>query len=283
MENISQPQDKFVTANSLKLHYLDWGNPDAPPMLLLHGLSGNAHYWDFFAQMMKNDYHILALDQRGHGDSSWAASYGPKDYVLDLEAFVTALELDNIVLIGHSMGGINAIIYAARHPEQISQLAIIDIGPKIAAAGMERMEKERASEPEAFNSEEEAIKYMKQLQPRYSEVFVQHQARYAFKRDDKGRLTFKYDRTLRSTELQSPQWLWGYLKEVICPTLLLNGMESDMLSRETAQKEANTLVFGSVVDIERAGHSIPGDNPQAFEVAVRNFLSSDIEPLKVEE
>jgi len=283
MENISQPQDKFITANSLKLHYLDWGNPDAPSMLLLHGLCGNAHYWDFFARSMKNDYHILALDQRGHGDSSWTKSYSPRDYVLDLEAFVTALELDNIVLIGHSMGGINAIIYAARHPEQISQLAIIDIGPKIAAAGMERMEKERASEPEAFNSEEEAIKYMKQLQPRYSEVFVQHQARYAFKRDDKGRLTFKYDRTLRSTELQSPQWLWGYLKEVICPTLLLNGMESDMLSRETAQKEANTLVFGSVVDIERAGHSIPGDNPQAFEVAVRNFLSSDIEPLKVEE
>jgi pimeloyl-ACP methyl ester carboxylesterase len=87
----------------------------------------------------------------------------------------------------------------------------------------------------------------------------------------------KYDRALRSTELQSPQWLWEYLKEVICPTLLLHGMESDILPRETAQKEADTLVFGSVVDIEHAGHSIPGDNPDAFEVAVRNFLSSSLE------
>jgi len=274
MENISQPQDKFVTANSLKLHYLDWGNPDAPSMLLLHGLCGNAHYWDFFVQIMKNGYHILALDQRGHGDSSWAESYGPGDYIRDLEALIAELGLNNIVLIGHSMGGINAIIYAARHPDQVSRLVIVDIGPEIAAAGIERMEKERASEPEAFGSEEEAIEYMKQLEPRQSEVFIQDQARYALKHDDKDRLTFKYDRTLRSTELQSPQWLWGYLKEVICPTLLLNGMESDMLSRETAQKEADTLVFGSVVDIERAGHSIPGDNPQAFEVAVHNFLSS---------
>jgi len=282
MENIPQTQDRFVTANSLKLHYLDWGNADAPPMLLLHGLCGNAHYWDFFAQGMRNDYHILALDQRGHGDSSWAESYGPRDYVLDLEVFATTLELDDIVLIGHSMGGINAIIYAARHPEQISQLVIVDIGPEITAAGVERMEKERASEPEAFNSEEEAIKYMKQLQPRYSEVFVRHQARYAFKRDDKGKLTFKYDRTLHSTELQSPQWLREYLKQVICPTLLLHGMESDILSRETAQRVTHTLVFGSVVDIERAGHGVPGDNPDAFEVAVRRFLGSGIEPLKVE-
>jgi len=283
MENISQPQDKFITANSLKLHYLDWGNPDAPSILLLHGLCGNAHYWDFFARSMKNDYHILALDQRGHGDSSWTKSYSPRDYVLDLEAFVTALELDNIVLIGHSMGGINAIIYAARHPEQISQLAIIDIGPEIAAAGIERMGKERASEPEAFNSEEEAVEYMKKLGPRHSEVFIRLQARYAFKRDDKGKLTFKYDRALHSTELQSPQWLWEYLKQVICPTLLLHGMESDILSRETAQRITHTLVFGSAVDIERAGHSIPGDNPDAFEVAVRRFLGSGIEPLKVEE
>jgi len=283
MENISQTQDRFVTANGLSLHYLDWGNPDAPPMLLLHGLCGNAHYWDFFVQGMKNDYHILALDQRGHGDSSWSTSYNARDCTLDLEAFVTTLELDNIVLIGHSMGGINAIIYAARHPDQVSRLVIVDIGPEIAAAGIERMEKERASEPEAFNSEEEAIKYMKQLEPRYSEVFVRHQARYALKHDDKGKLIFKCDRTLRSTELQSPQWLWEYLKQVICPTLLLHGMESDILSRETAQRVTHTLVFGSVVGIERAGHGIPGDNPGAFKVAVRRFLGSDIEPLKVEE
>jgi esterase len=276
MEKLVEPEDKFITTNGLNLHYLDWGNPGAIPMVLLHGLCGNAHYWDFFAQSMKNDYHVLSLDQRGHGDSSWTETYGPKDYVLDLEAFVSTLELGSILLIGHSMGGINAIIYAARHPDQVSRLVIVDIGPEIAAAAAERIEKEHANEPDSFSSEEEAVNYMKQLEPRHSEAFVQHQARYALKRDDKGRLTFKYDRALHSIELQSPQWLWEYLKQIICPTLLLHGMESDILSRETAQKEADTLVFGSVVDIEHAGHSIPGDNPQAFEVAVRNFLSSSL-------
>jgi pimeloyl-ACP methyl ester carboxylesterase len=280
MEKLVEPEDKFITANGLNLHYLDWGNPDAPPMLLLHGLCGNAHYWDFFAQSMKNDYHVLALDQRGHGDSSWAPSYGPRDYTLDLEAFITTLKLDNIVLIGHSMGGINAIIYAARHPAQVSALVIVDIGPEIAVAGTERMEKEHANEPDSFNSEEEAVNYMKQLEPRHSGAFVQHQARYALKHDAEGKLIFKYDKILHSTELRSPQWLWEYLKEVICLTLLLHGMESDILSRETAQKEADTLVFGSVVDIEHAGHSIPGDNPDTFEVAVRNFLSSSLEIYK---
>jgi esterase len=276
-DNISQPQDKFVIINGIKLHYLDWGNPDDVPIVLLHGLCGNAHYWDFFAYNVASEHHLLAIDQRGHGDSDWAESYGPRDYVLDLEAFIDSLKLSKFVLIGHSMGGINAIIYAARHPAQVSALVIVDIGPEIAVAGIERMEKEHANKPDSFRSEEEAVNYMKQVEPRYSEAFIQHQARYALKYGDKDSLTFKYDRTLQSTELQSPQWLWEYLKEVICPTLLLHGMESDILSRETAQEEADTLVFGSVVDIEHAGHSIPGDNPDAFEVAVRNFLSSSLE------
>lgn len=267
-----KPEDKFIVANNLNLHYLEWGNPSAVPMVLLHGLCGNAHYWDFFARNMRGDCHILAVDQRGHGDSGWAQSYGPKDYVLDLETFVAQLGLDNIVLIGHSMGGINAIIYAARHPELVSHLVIVDIGPEIAAAGIERMERERASEPEAFGSEEEVITYMRQIEPRHSEAFIRHQVRYALRQDERGRLRFKYDRTLLSTKLRSPQWLWEYISQVVCPSLLVHGMESDMLAAEVAEKVGHSLAFGSVVNIEHAGHSVPGDSPNAFEAAVRRFL-----------
>jgi esterase len=266
------PEDKFIIANDLNLHYLEWGNPSATPMVLLHGLCGNAHYWDFFARNMRGDYHILALDQRGHGDSDWAQSYGPKDYVLDLEAFVAQLGLDNIVLIGHSMGGINAVIYTARHPELVSRLVIVDIGPEIAAAGVERMERERASEPEAFGSEEEAISYMRKLEPRQPDDFVRHQMKYALRREEKGRLTFKYDKKLRGTELRSPQWLWEHVNQIICPALLIHGAESDMLAAEVAQTMAGSLAFGSVIDVEGAGHSVPGDNPKAFEAVVRDFL-----------
>ena len=267
------PKDQWITANSLSLHYLDWGNPGATPMLLLHGLCSNVHYWDFFAQSMKQEYHVLALDQRGHGDSSWAESYTLKDYVLDLEALIAELRLSDLVLIGHSMGGISAVIYTARHPEQVSKLIIVDIGPEIATAGIERLQRDRASEPEAFDSEEEAIRYMRQMQPRYSDTFIQHQVRYAFRRNKEGKLIFKYDKALYNIEQHSPEWLWEYLEQVICPTLVVHGMESDVLLAEVAQRVSDTLAFGSVVHIDNAGHSIPGDNPEAFELAVRKFLS----------
>lgn len=275
---MSLAQDKFITISNLSLHYLDWGRSDAAPMVLLHGLCGNAHSWDFFALNMRNDYRVLAVDQRGHGDSSWAESYGTRDYVLDLEAFAASLGLESMVLVGHSMGGINAIIYAAIHPEQVHRLVIVDIGPEIAAAGLERMEKERASEPEAFGSEGDFISYMRQIQPRQSEAFIRHQAKHALRRDERGRLTFKYDRALRNTELRSPQWLWEYINQIVCHVLLVHGMESDMLATEVAQVVGRSLAFGSVVDIEHAGHSIPGDNPEAFEDAVRSFLSSTEPP-----
>jgi pimeloyl-ACP methyl ester carboxylesterase len=272
MEAMSLPEDKSIKINGLILHYLDWGNFNATPMVLLHGLCSHAHYWDSFARSIASEYRVLALDQRGHGDSGWAKSYGPKEYVLDLEAFVDNLGLDKFVLIGHSMGGINAIIYAARHPDLISALVIVDIGPDIKASGIERMERERASEPEVFVSEAEVISYMKKIEPRQSDDFVRHQVKYALRRDEEGRLTFKYDKKLQSTQLRSPDWLWEYLNQVICPTLLVHGMESDMLATEVAHMMDGSLTFGSVVDVERAGHSVPGDNPHAFEAAVHEFL-----------
>jgi len=274
MKSTALPEGKFIQIDNLSLNYLYWGNPDAVPIVLLHGLCGNAHYWDLFTGNVASEYRLIAVDQRGHGDSDWAESYGPRDYVLDLETFVDSLKLSGFVLIGHSMGGINAIIYAARHPEQVSALVIVDIGPEIAAAGVERMERERSGEPEAFGSEEEAISYMRKLEPRQSEDFIRYQMKYALKRDEKGRLTFKYDKKLRGTELRSPTWLWEQVTQIICPALLIHGAESDMLAAEVAQAMGGSLAFGSVIDVEGAGHSVPGDNPEAFEAAVRDFLRS---------
>src|SRR5262245_62675297 len=78
-------QDRTIEANGLRLHYLDWGNDAAPPMLLLHGFSGHAHTWDAFARAMRSRYRVLALDQRGHGDSDRArnGAYTVDDHVGD--------------------------------------------------------------------------------------------------------------------------------------------------------------------------------------------------------
>lgn len=270
---MSQPIDKYIKIDSFDFHYLDWGNSGAPPMILLHGLCGNAHYWDFFARSIQPDYHIIALDQRGHGDSSWTGNYGPRGYVGDLEVFLDLLGLTDIVLIGHSLGGINALLYAEQHPEIVAKLVIVDIGPEIGTAGSERMLREMMNNPISFRSLSEAEHYFKQVQPRYSETFLQHQSKYALKQDGPHDFKFKFDPELHETKMVSPDWLWGYLERIVCPTLILRGSESDVLLMDVAHKMVESLVFGCVTEIDSACHSIPGDNPQAFEEAVRKFLT----------
>lgn len=273
MENISHSQNRYIKLSDLSFHYLDWGCKESAPIVLVHGLCSHAHYWDFFACDMMDKYRLIALDQRGHGDSDWAESYGPRYYIPDLEGFIEGLKLPEFTLIGHSMGGINAIIYAAMHPDQVKGLVIVDIGPEINSAGRDRMERERLSEPDEFLSEEEAITYMKNMEPRQSVDFIKHQVKYALRTDDKGKLIFKYDKKLEATELRSPTWLWEYVDQIICPTLLLRGKESDMLSEEVSRHILERLASGYLIVIDGAAHGIPGDNLKAFEAAIRDFLS----------
>ena len=281
MEKVWQPQDKWFTDGDLRLHYLDWGNPGATPMVLLHHHTGNAHYWDFFAQNMRQDYHIIAVDQRGHGDSNWVGNYNFREYVADLTKLVEELRLNDIVLIGHSLGGINAIIYAAIHPDKVTRLVIVDIGPELNTAGIEQIQKYMANQPEAFNSKEEIIRQMERGNPYCSEDFIRHLVEYSLKRDESGRLIFKYDPALHRVEFGSLEWLWGYLEEIVCPALVVHGAESDLLLPEVARRMVKTLPFGSLVNIDHAGHGVPGDDPAAFEAAVWRFLSGSTKMVNI--
>lgn len=272
MEKIQQPRDKWFIDGDLKLHYLDWGNPTTTPMVLLHHHCGDAHYWDFFARNMRQNYHIIAVDNRGHGDSSWVGNYGPKQYVADLAKLIAKLRLRDIVLIGHSLGGINAIIYAASHPDRVARLVIVDIGPEINIEGLKRLYRRMSSLPGAFNSEEEVVRLMKKVEPYYSKEFIRHLARYTMKRTEAGRLIFKYDPALLRADLGPLRTLWQDLGKIACPTLVVRGDESDLLLPEVARRMVETLPLGMTIEIERAGHNLPGDNPEAFETAVRNFL-----------
>src|SRR5262249_39823168 len=128
-----------LTLNGLRFHYLDWGNDDAEPLLLLHGFTGHAHVWDYVAGELRDDFRVVALDQRGHGDSEHADLYGSVPMVDDLAAFVDALALEHFALLGQSMGGINAFIYTAEHGDRVKRLVLGDIGPEIAPAGITRI------------------------------------------------------------------------------------------------------------------------------------------------
>jgi len=266
------PEDKWLKANGIELHYLDWGNPSAMPMVLLHGFTSYARYWDFFARNLKSEYHILALDLRGHGDSGCASSYTSQDGVLDLAEFASTLKLENIVLLGLSMGGLISIPFTAQYPHIVSKLIIVDIGPEFDPAGIAHIQRDVSHEPESFKSEEEAVQHLKKVQPFHSEAFLKHQAHYALKRDKDGRLVFKYDKTLCRTVITPDKGLWDYLEKIKCPTLVIRAAQSDMLSEGTAQKMVARLPRGSLTEVPHATHNIVGDNPEGFERAVRQFL-----------
>lgn len=268
-------EDKWLNSNGIKLHYLDWGNPSAPPMILLHGYTSYAHYLDFFAQNMIQEYHVLVPDLRGHGDSSWATNYTLQEGALDVETFITALRLKNILLIGFSMGGLISIVYAATNSDMLSKLIIADIGPEFAAAGIEHIQRDLGNEPEFFNSEEEAFGHLKQIQPLQSDAFIRHQVKHALKRNETGRLKFKYDKAMCRIDISSPLWLWDYLEQINCPTLVVHATDSDLLTIETAQKMVSKLAQGTLAEVAHAGHTVIGDNPEGFEVAVRKFLGTN--------
>ena len=265
----------WIEAGSVKLHYLDWGNIGDMPLVLVHGLCGHSHTWDIFANSIKEHFHVFALDLRGHGESSWSEQYKLSDYVTDLECFIDTLQLPELVIIGHSLGGIISTVYAANNPGKVNRLVIVDIGPEIKSEGVEFRNREWEVEPPFYNSMDEALDYARRIHPYHADNYIKHDLSYGLKHIGEGRLGYKYDRKVRETEWQSPEWLWDYVKMIVCPSLVVHGAESDLLDGEVAHRMADTLAFGSVVDIERAAHTVQGDSPEQFESAVKRFLAEN--------
>lgn len=276
MTNAVEARDETVTLNGLRFHYREWGATDAPPLVLLHGFTGHARSWDSFARAMADHYRVLALDQRGHGETEWAAEYGVTRMVEDVEAFRQALALGRFTLLGLSMGGRNAFTYAALHPEAVERLVIVDIGPQTEASGAARIQAGvRASD--VFESPEEAIAIARAANPRPPDADLAHRTRHNLMQRPDGRWTWRYDVALRSGTRPpppSPEEGWALLTKITCPTLLVRGAESDVLGRPTAERMAREIPDCRLVDVAESGHSIPLDNPPGFLAAVRPFLEA---------
>jgi len=238
----TKPYDKTIDARGLRLHYLDWGNETAPPMLLLHGFSGHAHTWDTFARAMCDQFRVLALDQRGHGDSDWAkdGAYTVDDHAADISTFHDRLMLGPVVLVGLSMGGRNAIRYTGLHPGKVEKLVIVDIGPDIAPRGAERVRRMAAEAPEEFATLDEAVAYLRRyatLTSPVAEAALRYRVEHGMKKLSDGRYTWKYDMFLRAQRRQgSPPSadLWPVVPQIKVPTLILRGSASDVFAPETA-------------------------------------------------
>lgn len=266
-----------VTLNGVRLHYLDWGNDDAPPLVLLHGFTGHARHWEYVAGELRSRFHVLALDQRGHGDSEWAPVYGSGPMVEDLAAFVDALGLDRLSIIGMSMGGINALLYTAQHADRVDRLVLGDIGPEIAPDGVARIREQVASR-DTFASIDDAYEAQLANNPRATPWVLRHRVEHNLKELPDGTLTWKYDRALRdgtASRIDTPSdEQWALWRAITVPTLIVRGADSDVLSPEIAQRMLDEQPNAELVTIDDAGHTLTIDQPEVFVAVVGAWLGA---------
>jgi len=274
---MSTAHDRYVTARGLRFHYVERGAAAAPPLLCLHGITQTAHSWDEVADDLSSAYRVLCFDQRGHGDSDWApdGDYARQTQAADVEAITDALGLSSFILAGMSMGGVNAISFTARHPEKVRALVIVDVSPEIQIKGVENIRHfiQAADELDSF---EAFVERAHQFNPRRSLDNIRSRLSHNLKQLPNGKWTWKYDKALRSPErgFQATALLnlWDDVRAIRCPTLIIKGGESDILSAESAGKMQAAIPDSRVVVVPGAGHSVMGDNPAAFAAAAREFM-----------
>ncbi len=279
-EREAVPEDRFVDANGMTFHYLDWGNPTAPDMLLLHGFAQTCHSWDFVALAFCDRFHVVSLDQRGHGDSDWAedGDYSPETQQADIAAVVAAVGLKDFVLMGLSMGGRNSFTYAANHPRDVRALVIVDAGPQNMRSGSQNIRSFVQQEDE-LDSVDAFVERVLKYNPRRDPVQVRGSIMHNLKQLPNGKWTWKYDRRLRQPggrrfqhNAAMTERLWGYMESLACPTLVVRGAQSDIIALDTADGMHKRIPNGRMATVEDAGHLVMGDNPSGFEKAVTGFL-----------
>lgn len=274
-------RDQRLALGGLNFHITEWGDAGAWPVLMLHGIRGYAETFAGVAAALQPGCRVIAFDQRGRGETDWdpRRDYYTDTYVADLEALVSQLGLQRFDLLGHSMGGINAIAYAARHPGRVRRLVIEDAGPGAfdASEGATRIRKELAATPITFASWDEAAAFMRALRPTVSEEARQQRLQNMLKPAPAGGVTWRYDHAgIAATRLHPDPAravnLAADVEALHCDTLVLRGGRSDYLQPAMAERMRALNPRIATVEIPDAGHYIHDDQPALFAEAVTAFL-----------
>lgn len=277
---VEPPADCRIEIEGRALRYLDWGPAGAPAIVLLHGGGQSAHTWDACCLLLARRYRCLALDQRGHGDSDWAAdgSYGFDDHARDVDGFIHALRLHAPLLVGMSMGGINATAYATRHAATLRGLISVDVGPDVRFEAVERLMRGLGAY-RFFANPEDAATRLSALGARRPRALLEATLAQNLRQDDELRWTWKYDpRTLSertAAEILDPrQALWARLGAITCPALVIRGAESEIFAPADAERFTRALPHGRCVTVPSARHSVQTDNPKGLVAAIEAFDAS---------
>jgi pimeloyl-ACP methyl ester carboxylesterase len=272
------PSEHDVSVGELQFRYLDWGTKGLRPILFLHGGALTAHTWDLCCLALRDEFHCLALDQRGHGDTDWApdADYSIGAQREDIRGFADRLGLDRFVLVGQSMGAINGLAFAVTHPERLSALVMIDAGPEVRRRGSSRI-REFVNGGEKPETLEEIIERALSFNPRRDPQILRRSLMHNLRPQADGSWSWKYDRSRfqrldQDTHLAERRRLADNLANVTCPALVVRGAESDVFHQDDAERLAQNFPDGRQITIAQAGHTVQGDNPKDLVAALREFL-----------
>jgi pimeloyl-ACP methyl ester carboxylesterase len=265
------PREQFLTINGLQLRVLERGPAGGRPLVLLHGIGDNVHTWDLIAPCLAEHFRVIALDQRGHGRSSWAMppAYRCEDYLLDLQALIDQMALDRMFMLGHSLGALHASLYTALNPARVLALIHIDIEPRPPGWNRKYLSGLYKNLPDSYAVPEDYISETAKNAPyARTEVLRNLAAKSLICRD--GRWFRAYDREILARF--DNYNLLEDLSAIRCPALVVRGAESRVLGQEAARQMVRALPAGELAEIPRATHPAHLDNPEAFRETVIGFL-----------
>jgi pimeloyl-ACP methyl ester carboxylesterase len=294
-DSASGPTSHTFFSQRLRLHYVDWGNPGAPSLLLIHGGRDHCRNWDWTAGALRRQWHVIAPDLRGHGDSQWSpdGSYTMAGYIYDLAQLIHQQRIAPVAIIAHSLGGNIALRYAGIYPDTVSKLIAIEgLGPSPRALGergrqtiAERMDEWIREQrglagrmPRRYTSIEEAFRRMQEENPHLSAEQARHLTEQGVNQNEDGTYSWKFDNYVRAwppydMRSRDLQFLWGRIE---CPTLLLYGKESAS-GNPAEDGRAEPFRHAKVIGVDGAGHWLHHDRLEDFLRIVRTFLGESSE------
>lgn len=284
------PHSRFYHSRGLRLHYLDWGNVDAPLLILVHGGLEHARVWDQLARQLCGDWHVVVPDLRGHGDSDWSTggAYAIPDFLPDIAALVAELGDRPVTLVAHSLGGNIAVHYTALFPERVTQLCVIEglgFSPEARAKRDAKPRREQLREwvdkvrgldqlgASSYPSVAATVKRLLEHDPLLSPELAAYVCEHGMRPTEDGQWRWKYDHQIRgfgAAEVASvePSDLW---QAITCPVLLMYGAES-WASNPERDGRLKHFSQAQVVSVEQAGHNLHHHQPEVFMNHLRTFL-----------
>ena len=275
-----QYRSSNVVVRHQRFHYLEWGAPDAQPILLLHGGHQSAHSWDLVSLHLAQKYRIIALDQRGHGDSEWARNgdYSNLTMAQDAQAFVAAVGLQNPIIMGHSMGGRNTLLMTRTNPDYPGALVIVDVGPETIEAGRKTISN-FVKQNEIFDDLEHFIRNVREYDPYRSREHIERTVKYNMLERADGKYISKCDYRRWRGEIEvhdenRDAISLDDLASFEMPALIVRGANSNILADDAAERFRDALPKGNLVTVPNCGHNVHSQNTLGFIDAVGKFFST---------